>query len=273
MCIGVALSFLGILVVVPLAAVFAQAFQGGVARYLRALGSVGLHQAIALTLLVAAIAVPLNVSFGLSAAWLVTRFRFRGKSLLLALIDIPFAVSPVISGLIFVLLFGRNTFFGHFLSAHGIRVLFAVPGLVLATTFVTFPFVARELIPLLQSQGVAEEEVALTLGASGFQMFSRVTLPKIRWALLYGIVICNARAMGEFGAVSVVSGHIRGRTTTVPLYVEMLYNEYDFIGAFAAASVLTALALFTLLLKKLLARKLPNHLPSVIAQKASRGAA
>ncbi|GAC1352669.1 MAG: sulfate ABC transporter permease subunit CysW [Polyangiales bacterium] len=273
LCIGVALSFLGILVVVPLAAVFAQAFQGGVGRYLHALGSVGLHQAIALTLLVAAIAVPLNVSFGLSAAWLVTRFRFRGKGLLLALIDIPFAVSPVISGLIFVLLFGRNTFFGHFLSAHGIRVLFAVPGLVLATTFVTFPFVARELIPLLQSQGVAEEEVALTLGASGFQMFSRVTLPKIRWALLYGIVICNARAMGEFGAVSVVSGHIRGRTTTVPLYVEMLYNEYDFIGAFAAASVLTALALFTLLLKKLLARKLPNHLPSVIAQKASRGAA
>jgi sulfate/thiosulfate transport system permease protein len=248
-----ALSFLGFVVLLPLLSVFVQAFSRGVGPYLKALQDDSLRSAIYLTLLTAGISVPLNVVFGVAAAWLVTRFDFRGKSLLLSLIDLPFSVSPIIAGLVFVLLFGRRGVLGPWLSDHDIKIIFAVPGIVLATTFVTFPFVARELIPVLEAQGKAEEEAALTLGANGWQTFLRVTLPKVRWGLLYGVILCNARAMGEFGAVSVVSGHIRGRTTTVPLHVEMLYNEYDFIGAFTAASVLTLLAGVTLIAKKVLA--------------------
>ncbi|MGN6739458.1 sulfate ABC transporter permease subunit CysW [Dyella sp.] len=244
--------FLGVFLLLPLASVFVEAFRQGVHAYL-----VSLHQpealaAIRLTLLVAAIAVPLNLVFGVAAAWAMTRFEFRGKAVLGALIDLPFSVSPVISGLIYVLLFGAQGWFGPWLTAHGIRVIFAVPGLVLATVFITLPFVARELIPLMQAQGSEEEEAARVLGANGWQLFFRVTLPNIRWALLYGVLLCNARAMGEFGAVSVVSGHIRGLTTTLPLEVEMRYNEYDYVGAFAVASLLAMLALLTLALKALL---------------------
>ncbi len=246
---GIAFIFLGFFLFVPMALVFFKAFEDGIAAYWASVKDPITLAAVRLTLLTAAIAVPLNLLFGLAAAWAVTKFRFRGKQLLVTLIDLPFSVSPVISGMIFVLLFGAQGFLGPWAAANDIKVIFAVPGIVLATIFVTSPMVARELIPLLQSQGNDEEEAALTLGASGWQMFRRVSLPKIRWGLLYGVVLCNARAMGEFGAVSVVSGHIRGLTNTLPLHVEILYNEYQFAAAFAVASLLTLLALVTLGIK------------------------
>jgi sulfate transport system permease protein len=246
-----ALAFLGLFLVVPLVAVFTQALEKGWAAYLGALGEPMALSALRLTLLTAGVAVPLNLVFGVAAAWAVARFEFPGRSLLVTLIDLPFGVSPVISGMIFILLFGRQGLLGPWCEAHGIRVVFAVPGLILATLFVTFPFVARELIPLMQAEGPEEEEAARVLGASGWQMFRRVTVPSIKWGLLYGVILCNARAMGEFGAVSVVSGHIRGRTNTLPLHVEILYNEYDFQAAFAVASLLAFLALFTLAAKSL----------------------
>jgi sulfate/thiosulfate transport system permease protein len=243
------LAVMSVLVLLPLVVVFHDAFSKGVAEYLRAIREPDALAAIRLTLLVAAISVPLNAVFGIAAAWAVTKFEFRGKSLLLTLIDLPFSVSPVVSGLVWVLLFGAQGWFGQWLLAHDLKVIFAVPGLVLATILVTLPFVARELIPLMQDQGSDEEAAALTLGASGFTTFWKITLPNIKWALLYGVLLCNARAMGEFGAVSVVSGHIRGLTTTLPLHVEVLYNDYDFVGAFAAASLLASLGLVTLVLK------------------------
>ncbi len=244
-----ALLFLALFLGVPLAAVFHEALRGGVRLYAAALVDPDAVSAIKLTLLVAAISVPLNTVFGVAAAWAVARFQFPGKSFLITLIDLPFAVSPVIGGLIFVLIFGAQGWLGPWLAEHDLKVIFAVPGIVLATVFVTFPFVARELIPLMQAQGADEEYAALSLGASGWQTFWRVTLPNIRWGLFYGVVLCNARAMGEFGAVSVVSGHIRGETNTMPLHVEILYNEYNFVAAFAVASVLALLALVTLALK------------------------
>jgi sulfate transport system permease protein len=247
-----AVGFLVLFLVLPLASVFVEAFRKGTQAYMESIGQPGTLASIRLTLLVAAIAVPLNIVFGLAAAWVMTRFEFRGKAILGALIDLPFSISPVIAGLIYVLLFGAQGWFGPELEAHGVRIIFAVPGLVLATVFVTLPFVARELIPLMQAQGSEEEEAARVLGAGGWQMFFRVTLPKVRWALLYGVLLCNARAMGEFGAVSVVSGMIRGLTTTMPLEVEMRYNEYDYAGAFAVASLLALLALLTLAVKSLL---------------------
>jgi sulfate transport system permease protein len=247
-----AVAFMLVFLLFPLAVVFAEGLRQGIAAYLASIAQPEARASILLTLLVAGIAVPLNLVFGVAAAWLMARFRFRGKAWLGAIIDIPFSVSPVISGLIYVLLFGAQGWFGPWLEAHGIRIVFAVPGLVLATVFVTLPFVARELIPLMQSQGGEEDEAARVLGASGWKMFFRVTLPNIRWALLYGVLLCNARAMGEFGAVSVVSGHIRGFTTTMPLEVEMRYNEYDYVGAFAVASLLALLALITLAIKSLL---------------------
>lgn len=246
------LGFLGFFILLPLAAVFTEALRRGVGAYLEALVEPDALAAIRLTLLVAVIAVPVNIVFGISAAWAITKHKFPGKSLLLTLIDLPFSVSPVISGLVYVLLFGAHGLMGPFLREHGIQIVFAVPGLVLATMFITFPFVARELIPLMQAQGVEEEEAAITLGASGWQTFRRVTLPNIRWGLLYGVLLCNARAMGEFGAVSVVSGHIRGETNTMPLHVEILYNEYNFVAAFAVASLLAILALVTLVAKSVL---------------------
>jgi sulfate/thiosulfate transport system permease protein len=249
--IAAGLLFLTLVVVLPLASVFAQALERGVGEYLSKLWQEETWAAIKLTLLTAAIVVPLNTVFGVAAAWLLAKYRFPGKSLLISLIDIPFSVSPVISGLIFVLLFGARAPLGAWLAAHDIQVIFAVPGIVLATAFVTFPFVAREVLPVMQSLGSDEEEAALTLGAGGWRIFFRVTLPKIKWGLLYGVILCNARAMGEFGAVSVVSGHIRGSTNTMPLQVEILYNEYDFVGAFAVASLLTVLAIATLIAKKL----------------------
>jgi sulfate/thiosulfate transport system permease protein len=236
-------------------AVFAQALEKGFGPYLKAILDPESMSAVRLTLLTAGIAVPLNVLFGLAASWLIANFRFRGRNLLVTFIDLPFAISPVISGLIFVLLFGSHGVLGPWAQAHGLKIIFAVPGIVLATTFVTFPFVAREVLPHLESQGNSEEEAALTLGASGWQTFFRVTLPKIKWSLLYGVILCNARAMGEFGAVSVVSGHIRGETNTMPLQVEILYNEYNFVGAFAVASLLTLLALVTLVAKKVAEHK------------------
>ncbi len=248
---GIALLFLGFFLLLPLAVVFAEALSKGIGAYFATLADPDARSAIRLTLLTAAIAVPANVVFGLAAAWAIAKFQFPGKSLLTTLIDLPFAVSPVISGLIYVLLFGANGWFGTWLSDHDIQIIFAVPGIILATIFVTFPFVARELIPLMQAQGNDEEYAALTLGANGWQTFWRVTLPNIRWGLLYGVILCNARAMGEFGAVSVVSGHIRGETNTMPLHVEILYNEYNAAGAFAVASLLTLLALVTLVLKSL----------------------
>jgi len=247
--IGVALAFLGLLLVAPLCLVFQQAFAKGLRAYGAALVQPEALAAIRLTLLVAFIVLPINTVFGLVAAWAIGKFRFRGRGVLITLIDLPFAVSPVIAGLIFVLLFGRQGWLGPALAGSGIRIIFAVPGIVLATLFITFPFVARELIPLMESQGNGEEEVAQLLGASGWQTFLTVTLPNVRWGLFYGIILCNARAMGEFGAVSVVSGHIRGMTNTLPLHVEILYNEYDYTAAFAAASLLTLLALVTLVLK------------------------
>jgi sulfate/thiosulfate transport system permease protein len=249
--IGVALLFLILFLIVPLAAVFAQALSRGVGVYFAAITEPIAQSAIRLTLLTAAIAVPLNIAFGVAAAWAVSKFEFKGKSLLSALIDLPFSVSPVISGLIFVVLFGARGYLGPMLGDLGIKVIFAVPGIALATTFVTFPFVARELIPLMQSQGTEEEEASIVLGANGWQTFWRVTLPNIKWGLIYGIILCNARAMGEFGAVSVVSGHIRGQTNTLPLHVEVLYNEYQFAAAFAVASLLTFLALITLVVKSI----------------------
>lgn len=248
----VALGFLGFFILLPLASVFTEALRRGISTYWDALVEPDALAAIKLTLLVAIIAVPANMVFGIAAAWAITKHKFPGKSLLLTLIDLPFSVSPVISGLVYVLLFGAHGIFGPWLRDHGIQIVFAVPGLVLATMFVTFPFVARELIPLMQAQGSDEEEAAITLGASGWQTFRRVTLPNIRWGLLYGVLLCNARAMGEFGAVSVVSGHIRGETNTMPLHVEILYNEYNFVAAFAVASMLAILALVTLLAKSLL---------------------
>jgi sulfate transport system permease protein len=250
--IAIALLFLGLFLVVPLAAVFTQAFSRGFEVYLAAITEPDAWHAIKLTLIAAGIAVPLNMLFGLAAAWAIAKFRFRGKQVLITLIDLPFAVSPVIAGLVYVLLFGAKGWLGPWLSEHDIRIIFAVPGIVLATIFVTFPFVARELIPLMQEQGTSHEEAALTLGASGWQTFWRVTLPSIKWGLLYGLILCNARAMGEFGAVSVVSGHIRGQTNTMPLHIEILYNEYQFAAAFAVASLLAGLALVTLLAKSLL---------------------
>jgi sulfate/thiosulfate transport system permease protein len=247
----VALAFLGLFLVTPLVAVFAEALAQGWNVYWEAIKEPDAASAIFLTLTIACIAVPLNTMFGLAAAWTIAKFDFRGKNLLLTLIDIPFAVSPVISGLIFVLLFGLQGWFGPWLADHNIEIIFAVPGIVLATMFVTVPFVAREVIPLMQAQGREEEEAALVLGAGGWQTFFRVTLPNIKWGLLYGVILCTARSMGEFGAVSVVSGHIRGQTNTIPLHVEILYNEYNYVGAFAVASLLTLLALATLIVKKL----------------------
>jgi sulfate transport system permease protein len=248
---GTAMAFLALFLAVPLAAVFAQAFAKGVQTYLDSVREPDALAALRMTLLAAAIAVPLNLVFGVAAAWAIAKFQFWGKHVLITLIDLPFAVSPVISGLVFVLLFGARGALGPWLSAHDVKIIFAVPGIVLATVFVTFPFVARELIPLMQAQGSEEEEAALVLGAGGLQTFLRVTLPNIKWGLLYGVILCNARAMGEFGAVSVVSGHIRGETNTLPLHVEILYNEYRFAAAFAVASLLTVLALITLALKSL----------------------
>ncbi len=247
--IAVAVGFLGLFLLLPLVAVFTEAFRKGIGAYMAALTEPDALSAVRLTLITAMIAVPLNVVFGLAASWCIAKFDFRGKNLLITLIDLPFAVSPVISGMIFVLLFGAQGWFGTWLSDHDIQLVFAVPGIVLATTFVTFPFVARELIPLMQEQGSEEEEAARVLGASGWQIFFRVTLPNIKWGLLYGVILCNARAMGEFGAVSVVSGHIRGLTNTLPLHIEILYNEYNFAAAFAVASLLTFLALVTLVAK------------------------
>ncbi|UCC74598.1 MAG: sulfate ABC transporter permease subunit CysW [Gemmatimonadota bacterium] len=246
---GAALAFLGVFLLVPLVAVFAEAFRKGVGAYLASFTDPLALSAIKLTLLVAAIAVPANLTFGLVAAWLVGKYEFKGKSALITLIDLPLAVSPVISGLIFVLLFGLHGALGGWLAQYNIQIIFAAPGIVLATMFVTFPYVAREVIPLMQEQGCEEEEAAISLGAGGWQTFRRVTLPNVKWALLYGVILCNARAMGEFGAVSVVSGHIRGKTNTIPLHVELLYNEYNFVAAFAVASLLVTLALVTLALK------------------------
>jgi sulfate transport system permease protein len=244
--IAVALLFLGLFLVLPLLVVFVQALAKGVSAYVVAISDPNAWAAVKLTLLVAAIAVPCNLVFGVSAAWAIAKFEFRGKSTLITLIDLPFAVSPVIAGLVFILLFGSHGWFGGYLREHHIRVVFAVPGIVLATIFVTFPFIARELIPVMQAQGKDDEETALSLGATGWQTFWRVTLPNIRWGLMYGVLLCNARAMGEFGAVSVVSGHVRGLTDTMPLHVEILYNEYNYTAAFAVASLLALLALLTL---------------------------
>jgi sulfate transport system permease protein len=244
-----ALLFLGVFLLVPLAAVFTEGFRKGLAAYLATFTEPDALSAIKLTLLTAVIAVPANLVFGVAAAWSIAKFEFPGKNVLITLIDLPFAVSPVISGLIYVLLFGLQGWFGPWLEAHDVKLIFAVPGLVLATVFVTFPFVARELIPLMQAQGTDEEEAAIVLGASGWQTFWRVTLPNVKWGLLYGVILCNARAMGEFGAVSVVSGHVRGLTNTMPLHVEILYNEYNFAAAFAMASLLAMLALVTLVAK------------------------
>jgi len=253
--IGVTLLFLTLFLFVPLAAVFYEALRKGLGVYVAAITDPYALSAIRLTLLCAAIAVPLNLVFGATAAWAIAKFEFAGKSVLITLIDLPFAVSPVIAGLIYVLLFGAQGWLGPWLAAHDLKIIFAVPGIVLATVFVTFPFIARELIPLMQAQGTEEEEAALVLGASGWQTFWRITLPNIQWGLLYGVVLSTARAMGEFGAVSVVSGHIRGLTNTLPLHVEILYNEYNFVAAFAVASLLSLLALVTLALKTLVESK------------------
>lgn len=247
--LGVGLTYFLIFLLLPLVAVFAEAFRKGAETYFFALVEPDALSAVKLTLLAAAIAVPLNLVFGLAAAWAIAKFEFPGKNLLITLIDLPFSVSPVVAGLIYVLVFGRQGWFGPWLLDHDIKIIFAVPAIVLATIFVTFPFIARELIPLMQAQGKDEEEAAISLGASGIQTFLRVTIPNVKWALLYGVILCNARAMGEFGAVSVVSGHIRGETNTMPLYVEILYNEYQFAAAFAVASLLALLALVTLALK------------------------
>ena len=248
---AIALAFLLLFLALPLLAVFAEAFAGGGSAFLAALADPEALSAIGLTLFIAIFVLPFNVAIGIAAAWAIAKFDFRGKSLLITLIDLPFAVSPVVVGLVFLLIFGAQGLFGEWLAAHDVKIVFALPGMVLVTLFITFPFVARELIPLMQAQGKDEEEAAISLGATGWQMFFRVTLPNIKWGLLYGVILANARAMGEFGAVSVVSGHIRGQTNTLPLHVEILYNEYNAVGAFASASVLALLALVTLVAKTL----------------------
>jgi sulfate/thiosulfate transport system permease protein len=265
----VALGFLGLFLFLPVAVVFTQALEGGWRAYLAAITETEALAAVQLTLMAAAIAVPLNLVFGVAASWAIAKFEFPGKNVLLTLIDLPFAVSPVISGMIFVLLFGAQGWLGAWLAAHDLKIVFAVPGIVLATVFVTFPFVARELIPMLEATGTEEEEAAVLLGASGWQTFFRVTLPNVKWSLLYGVILCNARAMGEFGAVSVVSGHIRGYTNTVPLHVEILYNEYNFAAAFAVASLLAVLALATLGAKKFVEWR-SQHIP-VLADRPALG--
>jgi sulfate/thiosulfate transport system permease protein len=257
--IGVAIAFLALFLFVPLAAVFHEALKKGVEVYLAAIVEPDAVSAIQLTLLAAFISVPLNLVFGIAAAWAIAKFDFRGKSVLLTLIDLPFSVSPVIAGLIYMLVFGLQGWFGEWLRDHDLKIVFAVPGIVLATVFVTFPFIARELIPLMQAQGQEQEEAARVLGASGWQIFWRVTLPNVKWALLYGVILCNARAMGEFGAVSVVSGHIRGATNTMPLHIEILYNEYQFAAAFAVASLLAGLALVTLVLKYVVEQRVKHE--------------
>jgi sulfate transport system permease protein len=261
--IAATLAFLSLFVLTPLLIVFTEAFGKGWEEYAIALQEPDAVSAIKLTLLVAAIAVPANIIFGLAASWAIAKFEFRGKAFLITLIDLPFSVSPVISGLVYVLLFGANSALGPFLKSYGMQVVFAVPGIVLATIFVTFPFVARELIPLMQEQGTGDEEAAISLGASGWQAFRYVTLPNIKWGLLYGALLCNARAMGEFGAVSVVSGHIRGLTNTMPLHVEILYNDYNIVGAFAVASLLALLALLTLVLRTILETRYGSELSAV----------
>src|ERR1700723_1839517 len=265
-----ALLFLAVFLLLPLLAVFAQALTKGFVAYYLAISAPMAWAAVKLTLLVAAIAVPFNLVFGVAAAWAIAKFNFRGKSTLITLIDLPFAVSPVIAGIIFILVFGTHGWFGGYLRAHHIRVVFAVPGIVLATLFVTFPFIARELIPVMQSQGKDDEETALSLGANGWQTFWRVTLPNIRWGLMYGVLLCNARAMGEFGAVSVVSGHIRGLTNTMPLHIEILYNDYQFVAAFAVASLLALLALTTLLVKSLVEWKAAQQFAAQSASDTER---
>jgi sulfate/thiosulfate transport system permease protein len=261
--IAAALVYLAFFLILPLVAVFTEAFRNGAGEFFMALADAEALSAIKLTLLVAVIAVPLNLVFGLAASWAIAKYEFKGKAFLTTLIDLPFSVSPVISGLVFVLLFGSGSALAPLMKSWGIQVIFAVPGIVLATIFVTFPFVARELIPLMQEQGTADEEAALSLGASGLQTFLYVTLPNIKWGLLYGVLLCNARAMGEFGAVSVVSGHIRGLTNTMPLHIEILYNEYNFVAAFAVATLLAALALVTLALKTLLEMRFSDELSAL----------
>ena len=256
--------FVVVLIGLPVAAIFIEAFKKGYHTYIEGIMDDDAMSAIKLTLLVAAIAVPLNTVFGVVASWAIAKFQFRGKQFLITFIDLPFSVSPVISGIIYVILFGAHSALGHWLIENDIQVIFAVPGLVIATVFVTFPFVARELIPLMQEQGTDQEEAAILLGASGLKTFFRVTLPNIKWGLLYGVLLCNARAMGEFGAVSVVSGHIRGATNTIPLHVEILYNEYNFVAAFAVASVLTILALITLIIKRTIEVKTDIKTPNII---------
>ena len=247
--IFIALLFVGLFLILPLAAVFTEALRKGFDAFIEAFKEPDAWSAIKLTLMITAVAVPLNLVFGISAAWAIAKFEFKGKALLTTLVDLPFSVSPVVAGLIYVLVFGAQGWFGPWLQAHDIKIIFAIPGMVLATVFVTFPFIARELIPLMQAQGNEEEQAAMVLGASGWQIFWRVTLPNVKWGLLYGVILCNARAMGEFGAVSVVSGHIRGQTNTMPLHVEILYNEYQSVAAFAVASLLALLALVTLVIK------------------------
>jgi sulfate transport system permease protein len=272
--IAAAAGFLALFLLLPLVAVFGEALRRGLSVYLAAISEPEARSAIRLTLLVVAIAVPANVGFGLAAAWAIAKFRFRGKQILITLIDLPFAVSPVVAGLIYVLLYGSRGWLGPWLDAHDVRIIFALPGIVLATVFVTFPFVARELIPHLEEQGTDHEEAALTLGASGLQTFWRVTLPSVRWSLVYGVILCNARAMGEFGAVSVVSGKIRGETNTIPLHVEILYNEYQFAAAFAVASLLAGLALVTLVAKSVVEwRSAREERPAERALVATRGEA
>ena len=264
--IALALGFMTVFLFVPLATVFVEAFKKGWQVYLAAITEPDAVSAIRLTLIAALISVPLNLVFGIAAAWAIAKFDFRGKSVLLTLIDLPFSVSPVIAGLIYVLVFGLQGWFGEWLREHDLKIIFAVPGIVLATVFVTFPFVARELIPLMQAQGIEQEEAARVLGAGGWQIFRRVTLPNVRWALLYGVILCNARAMGEFGAVSVVSGHIRGQTNTMPLHIEIVYNEYQFAAAFAVASLLAGLALVTLAAKYVVERRLRREQRAALAQ-------
>jgi sulfate transport system permease protein len=278
--IAVALAFMLLFLVLPLAAVFAEALRKGFGAYLQGLREPDAWSAIKLTLITALIAVPLNLVFGVAAAWCIAKYEFRGKAFLTTLVDLPFSVSPVVAGLIYVLMFGAQGWFGPWLAAHDIKIIFAVPGIVLATVFVTFPFIARELIPLMQAQGNDEEQAAIVLGATGWQTFWYVTLPNIKWGLLYGVILCNARAMGEFGAVSVVSGHIRGQTNTIPLHVEILYNEYQSVAAFAAASLLALLALVTLVIKTIAehrneqalkaAAELPPERPAPAAATAPR---
>ncbi len=270
--IGLAMVFLLLFLVLPLAAVFTEALRKGVNAYLEGLREPDAWSAIQLTLLTAVIAVPLNLVFGIAAAWCIAKYEFKGKAFLTTLIDLPFSISPVVAGLMYVLVFGANGWLGHWLAAHDVKIIFAVPGIVLATVFVTFPFIARELIPLMQAQGNDEEQAAVVLGASGWQTFWHVTLPNIKWGLLYGVILCNARAMGEFGAVSVVSGHIRGQTNTIPLHVEILYNEYQSVAAFAAASLLALLALVTLVIKSVAEWKSEQEMKAAAALPPERPA-